>query len=369
MDPSVCLPFQYPPEQYSSIFFVSVRLAELRSAMPPRFLSFLLLVLVRFATETEADTVNQSEASLDTGSNYTYALPVQVVQEFPTATWIENIAVRSNGQILATEDGEPRIYQIDPFSGSPDQKPTLLHEFNDTASILGIVEASPDVFYVCTGNYSSKLLQGYGEAYIYQLDMRNFSPSIPGSAPNISKYIAAINVAFNNTYTQSTGFGVNGIKVSSTNGEDFLYFTNSQQQTVIKVPIAITENNVTGQATVSVADGGDYTVLAQGGGDNEAAFEPDDLAIDADGDAYVTSFAVGKNGLVFVPREGSARNGSEITYIANIAGPTACNFGRTETDRNILYVSTSGGDYDYLTGEPVTVNGKIVAIEVGRNAR
>lgn len=95
--------------------------------------------------------------------------------------------------------------------------------------------------------------------------------------------------------------------------------------------------------------------MAKGG------FEPDDFALDAKGDAYVTSFTKGKNGLVFVPREGG-----EGVYVAGVAGPTACAFGRGEADKEVLYVSTSGGDYEYESGAPVRVRGKIVRVDVGR---
>ena len=311
----------------------------------------------------------------DTGvSNVTYPLPEHLIYNFPAETWIENLAVRSNGQIIATEELRPRVYQVDPFGT---REPILLHEFHETASVLGIVETSPDVFHICTGNFSSAKLQGFGEAYVFRVDMRDFHPDRPSSAkvakvaalPQakaldgltflrgeadlllVSDFILGVifsvdihtgdsRIVINNTYTQSAGFAVNGLKIY----DNFLYFTNSQKQTLVKVPI-----NAKGEAV------GNYTVLAQGG------FTPDDFALDAHGDAYVASFTPGKNGLAFVPREGGL-----ATYIAGIAGPTSAAFGRTPADRNVLYVSTTGGDYEYSSGKPVTVSGKIVKIDVGR---
>ena len=312
----------------------------------------------------------------DTGvSNVTYALPTHLVYDFPADTWIENLAVRSNGQIIVTEDTRPRIYQVDPF-GNRDA--ILLHEFHETASILGIVETSPDIFYVCTGNSSATTLQGFGEAYIFKVDMRSFQPDQPASVKTskvatlpqakgldgltflggnsdlllVSDIILGVifsvdintgesRVVINSTYTHAAGIAVNGLKIYN----DSLYFTNSVAQTFVKVPI-----NSKGEAV------GNYTVLAQGG------FQPDDFALDTYGDAYVTSYAQGKNGLAFVPREGGA-----ATYIAGIAGPTAAAFGRTAVDRDVLYVSTSGDDFAYSSEKPVTVSGKIVKVDVGRN--
>src|SRR5712664_3696486 len=42
--------------------------------------------------------------------------------EFPNVTWIENIAVRSNGQLLVKPFTSPELYQIDPFQQSPTPK-------------------------------------------------------------------------------------------------------------------------------------------------------------------------------------------------------------------------------------------------------
>lgn len=150
----------------------------------------------------------------------------------------------------------------------------------------------------------------------------------------------ASRVAINNSYTQSTGFGVNGLRFY----DGFLYFTNTQHETLVKVAV-----NSKGEAV------GNYTIMAQGG------FGPDDIAIDDHGDVYVTSYTQGKNGVAFIPREGGV-----ATYITGMPGPTSCAFGRTAVDRDVLYVSTSGGDYEYLPGKPVTMSGKILRVEVGR---
>ncbi len=312
---------------------------------------------------------------LDTGANITYPLPARLVHEFPRATWVENLAVRQNGRILATEVTKPRIYEIDPFS---DSDAIIVHVFNETASVLGIAEGTADVFYVCTGNSSSTKLEGYGEQYIFEVDLRQFTPTVPGSAKvtqiatiqqageldglvyleaepplllvsdflfgvvfSVNIRSGEVQVPINSTYTRSTGFSVNGLKIY---GKD-LYFTNTQQETWVKVPI-----NSRGEPV------GNYTVLAQGG------FLPDDFALNSNGDAYITSFTVGKNGLVFIPADGG-----NATYIAGMAGPTAAAFGRTAIDRDVLYVSTTGGDYNYSTGEEVTVSGKILAVPVARH--
>ena len=300
-------------------------------------------------------------------------LPVQLVHDFPDGTWIENLAVRANGQIIATEDTKPRIYLVDPSSLEP---AILLHDFNNTASILGIVETSPDIFHLCSGNFSSAALKGYGEAYIFRFDMRNFSATVPGSAKismvakltqagalngltylessglllvsdSLNDLIWSIDIntgenaaPINNTFTRSTGIAINGLKVF----DNHLYFTNTGKQTLVRIPI-----NGKGEAI------GNFTVLSQG------IFAPDDFAIDIHGNCYVTSHTQGKNGVWLV-----LADGGPAEFIAEMAGPTAAAFGRTQRDRSILYVSASGGDDDYGPGKNVTVSGKILGADVGR---
>lgn len=316
-------------------------------------------------------------------SNWNSPLPVDVVYDFPAATWIENLAVRGNGQILATQSGAPRVYLVDPFV--PNEEAVLLHEFNETASILGVAEGAPDVFYVCTANYSSKLLEGYGQDYVYKIDMTEYQAGEPATAKvsevatvsegkgldglvyvpagdrdllfvtdflvgviwSVDVASGAVEVAINNTHTQSTGFGANGLKYQ----DGFLYFTNTQKESLIKVAID-SKGNPTG----------DYIVVTSEG------FVPDDFALDVHGNAFIATFTSevagltdGKDGIYFV-----SRSGEHAKNIAEVAGPTGAAFGRAAEDCNILYVCTTGGDDAYLTGEPITVSGKIMKVDLGR---
>lgn len=172
------------------------------------------------------------------------------------------------------------------------------------------------------------------------------SDSYAGVIWNIDIQTGESRIAINSTYTQPMegsrlGLGVNGIR----NHNRFLYFTNTDQMTLVKVAI-----NNQGEAV------GDYQVLAN------ATFAPDDFAINAAGDAYVTNAMPGANGLLFVPREGG-----EAIPIAGMAGPTSAAFGRMEADRDVVYVCTSGGDAEYMSGGPVDVSGKVVRVDVRRD--
>lgn len=85
---------------------------------------------------------------------------------FPNGTWLENLAVRSSGQILTTVLSSPDLYQVDP-TGS--HCPTLVHHFPNVLGLLGIAEIRQDVFAVAAGNYSTQTGNTPGESSTLQV--------------------------------------------------------------------------------------------------------------------------------------------------------------------------------------------------------
>ena len=83
---------------------------------------------------------------------YSLPLSVHLIHEFPLKTWVENIDVRHNGQLLVTILSTPDIYQVDPVNHSA---PILIHTFPSALGLLGITEGAPDHFYVVVGNFLS----------------------------------------------------------------------------------------------------------------------------------------------------------------------------------------------------------------------
>ena len=77
------------------------------------------------------------------------------VTQFPNGTWLENLAVRSNGQLLVTVFSAPELYQVDPNGG---KQPQLIHQFPGVLGLAGIAEVEKDVFAVAGGNLSLKTL-------------------------------------------------------------------------------------------------------------------------------------------------------------------------------------------------------------------
>ena len=110
------------------------------------------------------------------------AYPSRSVADFPVGTWAENLAVRSNGQILVNLLNTPQTYQVDPLSL---QSPILVNQFpnpDGSDGLLGITEVQQDVFYVVRANFSVATGKAYpGTSSIWQIDMNPFKISENGT--------------------------------------------------------------------------------------------------------------------------------------------------------------------------------------------
>jgi hypothetical protein len=280
-------------------------------------------------------------------------LPVHPVHQFPAGTWIENLAVRSSGEILATVLGPPQIYQVDPFS--TDKPASLIYTFPNATVALGIVETTKDIFYVLVGTYDTRndigILGSFG---IWRLDLTNFHPAelssvvarkvvdIPGSVlPNgLTAFSDEILLAADSKVgvvwranictghvtiavddpllkvvpSATIPAGVNGVHIRGKH----LYFTNSAQGILGKVLL-----NSDGYA------GGPAVVISSVNG-------PDDFVLDKDGNVLVALNPDGK--LAF-----SSRHGHVTVLAQDLINPTAVQFGRLSQDSGSLYISTGGG--------------------------
>ena len=296
------------------------------------------------------------------------------IWNFSPGTWVENLAVRSNGQILVTLASAPEIYQVDPTLKQP---ATLVHTFPGYLACLGITELQQDVFYVVTGNFSTvTITTGPGSYSVWKLDMRGWSPNGYGPTPSATKIADFPNSVFFNGMTSAnqnilliadsrasavvtlnlankaigkitdplmagltTGedIGVNGVKTR----QGTLYFTNLDQGLYAEIPL-----NYAGTASTAAAK----TV--------SNLPSPDDFQFDSAGDSY---FA-GNNEL----RSRAAVNGA-VTTVSNsslLVGSTAVEFGRLSSDHNSAYVTTNGGAAQYET-KVFTTPGRVVKVNVG----
>ncbi|KAI3320512.1 hypothetical protein HD806DRAFT_506635 [Xylariaceae sp. AK1471] len=311
----------------------------------------------------------------DTG-NPSFPLPINLIHQFPNGTWVENLAVRSNGQLVTTITSTPDIYQVDPQNRCP---PFLLHSFAGVTSTVGITETTPDIFQVVVGNSSLATFEGTpGSFSIFQVDLSSL-PICPSSPDlEISEVAQVPNAVFLDGLTTlvqenniilaadinlgliwridiSTGessisvedpllkpgavssvIGVDGIKIR----DNELFFTNPGQNIIGKIPI-----DASGYAV------GNGSIVVPIGGDDIAFDFETEMLFDVGGSGNLTEVIVAN---------GQAAN------LTILPGPTACAFGRTGSDQGCLYVTTSGGDSAYAQ-MPILVGGAVYSVDVFQN--
>ncbi|TFB01464.1 hypothetical protein CCMA1212_006878 [Trichoderma ghanense] len=318
--------------------------------------------------------------------------PVSTLFEFPNPSYIENLAVRSNGQILISDLSTSQLTLFDPSPSGP-KKPVFVHDFTESLALAGIAEYEPDVFAVITGNFSfTSDVPSAGTWIVWSLDLRGADISskhgqLGLTLPPVVKKIAHVEpanflngisvlsqseqtllisdvsggviwsldiktghyeVAINNTYTQlypAPRFSVSGVDGVHVRGGS-VYFTNFGNGTFNKMPIH--------------SDGtpaGPVTTIAH----NHWPFhEYDDFTFDCDGNAFVVTG--GANTIEMISADGKRKvviaGGLNSTAIAE---PTSCAFGRGPHDKNILYVVTAGGLETPVDGD-VVIGGQLVAV-------
>ena len=343
-------------------------------------LTALYIAVVSISVSCSARIISQRSPS-----NLT-PYPNRPVIELPLGTWAENLAVRSNGQILVNLLNTPQILQVDPLSL---QKPILVHQFpnpDKNDGLLGIVEMQQDVFYVAFGSLNVTIGQGKpGTFSVWEVDMNPFqlgeNESVVSPA-KVQKLVAMPEAKILNGMTaldkdQNTTLiadsqagavwklnvwtreyeviikdplmdpgsfiGVNGIKIQ--NG--YLYFTNSAAGSLNRVPIN--------------ADG---TAKAPAETVQTGLTSADDFTFDEAGNAYLVQNTV--NQLTEISAKGQVTTlvgGLNDSYLS---GATAVQFGRTVLDDEVLYVTTSGGQGAPVNGK--IVPGKVVAVLTGSKA-
>ena len=142
----------------------------------------------------------------------------------------------------------------------------------------------------------------------------------------------------------NTALSINGVKTC----DGALYFTNSDTQSFIRVPIDPNDGTATGSATI----------LAQN------VTGVDDFTLDYRGSAWLA--LDGANELGHLPA-----GTSQVQVVAGgvnstaLAGPTAARFGMgAGREAMNSYVSTTGGFPSYVS-EHFAVGGGVVKVDVG----
>lgn len=243
---------------------------------------------------------------------------------------LENIAVRPNGQILATNMNSPNLYSVDPATGTSETAVVV----TGATGLSGVREVTPDVFAVIGGKS------------IYQVDFTGEAPvatlvkeiaeaqNLNGLSSFDEDSVLVADAGGGNVYrfTMSTGdysvvledatmapsgaipFGIDGVL----HVDGVVWYTNIFKNSFHKVAV-----DETGQAT------GAYETLWTN-------LMGDDLCVGPNGFIYVATN--GGNSVVEVDPAAGTPN-----QVAQVMGSTACAFGRAEGDENTLYVSAGQG--------------------------
>lgn len=318
---------------------------------------------------------------------------IQKIYEFPNNTYVENLAVRANGQILINPLTMPQLWLVDPhFPGEG----FVVHTFSGILGLSGIVEYKPDVFAVLAGNFSFETGDpGFGTWGIWSVDLAGINVTsnastieqpleiskvadIPeatflnglsvlygdekqyliagdvktGEMYSIDVETGEYAVIINNTYTSPQalyGFGpsaTDGIKVRE---DGVLFFSNIGQGMLVSVSLNKTDGHPNGDFD-TVA-----TTLTPGD-------QWDDFALDCDGNVWMS--AGGANTVQKISPKGRVEIAAGGLNSTAIAEPTSAEFGRREDDADVLYVTTAGGMVTPVDGS-ITFGGQVIAIRTG----
>ncbi|KIW05179.1 uncharacterized protein PV09_03728 [Verruconis gallopava] len=263
---------------------------------------------------------------------------VAKLYEFPRGAWIENIAVRGNGNLVVVRFDQPEVFEIEMDVSPPRSR--LIARFEEYKGIQGIAEIEPDIFAVMpfkgstyslwTVNLGSEGLKTEVISHIPDVGMLNgltkLSPSTLLASDTKRGAIMRLDIARKSSSTaikddsmaglRFLGIGINGVRVR----DSMVYYTNLWKGTLCKISVnPITATQIGTPQVVATNLG----IL-------------DDLAIDKDNQQlYVMQYLAGT--ITRVQEDGTKEVVAKgLKYI------TSAQFGRREKDRNVLYVSSSG---------------------------
>jgi streptogramin lyase len=245
-------------------------------------------------------------------------------------TSIENVAVRSNGIILATNMNSANLYAVDPVAKTSSTALVL----TGASGLSGIGEIAPDVFAVIGGKGiykvdftgstpKSSLIKTITQANnlnglaVFDNDTVLVADAGKGNVYKLSVPTGEYSVALTDPTMAPSGgipFGIDGIKYK----DGVFWYTNIFKNSFYKVPV-----DASAKATGPVVPL--WTNLMG-----------DDLCFGPNGKIYVATNS--SNSLVEVdPAVGKP------TSVGSVTGSTSCAFGRTEKDKNVAYVGAAQG--------------------------
>ena len=243
---------------------------------------------------------------------------------------IENVAVRSNGVVLATNMNSANLYAIDTTAKTS----STAVKVDGATGLSGIGEYAPDKFAVIGGKniYSveftggsakSTLIKQIKEATnlnglaVFNNDTLLVADAGKGNVYKFSVSTGEYSVALSDPTMAPSGgipFGIDGIKYK----DGIVWYTNIFRNSFHKVAVDAT-GKMTGTVTTL------WTNLMG-----------DDLCFGPTGKIYVATNSRGS--VVEVDPAVGKPNA-----VATVAGSTSCAFGRTDKDKDVMYIGAGQG--------------------------
>lgn len=290
------------------------------------------------------------------------------VYRFPNGTWVENIAVRPNGNLLVTLLNTPELWEVIPsIQPGNNSRARLIHHFHDAETVTGIAELTSDVYAVLASNSVWKVNLNRDEEEAIQTRIITIPAAGNLNGMAALKKNGAGTVAISDStlglvwrVDTNTGnytvtlkdktmaasatlgplLGINGLRVL----HDHVYYVNTPKQLYCRVCV----DTLSGQSL------GPYEIISQG-------VLADDFAISPRGVGYLAGLTHNIITRVFVNGTREAVAGSSNSTAVMTA--TSAAFGRTSQDSNVLYITT-GGETSHPVNNTYSRGGKIMALTV-----
>ncbi|CAI7588994.1 unnamed protein product [Penicillium pancosmium] len=281
---------------------------------------------------------------------------VETLFQFPeNGSWVDNIVLRSNGNLLLTRLDVPEVWSVNTTSGNA----TLAHSFPNATSCFGIAEIEDDVFAVVptAGSFSVQKLDFNIDAeedervspvaavshiaalpeaqalngmtsFTKESSLVLIADSPKGAVWKVNTKTGDYEIALNDTTMmpaegQALPLGINGLKLV----DGYIYYSSTTRMEFCRVKVDENANAV-----------GEFEVIASG-------FLPDNMDVAPDGTAYIATDP--QNSVVRITPYGQISLVAGGQLSTQIPGPTSC---RLTSDRKTLYVGTSGGQVAPVLG-------------------
>jgi sugar lactone lactonase YvrE len=316
-------------------------------------------------------------------STPSHSLSAQTLFQFEkVGTWLENIAVRPNGDLLVTLLlPNASLYTLKrPYSTH--REFSLLHTFDDASGLLGITETETDTYAILSLQSSNISASGSGGCTVWGV-------SLVQDSLNVRKIANLPDVMVPNGITSIPGsFAV--LVADSIGGTVTRCDTRTGIcETVLKVPETVPVPNSTQvlgingihyrEGYISWSHSGLDTIFRirvdrqgypaanskiEALGTVDAVFI-DDFVVDNAGRFWIA--ANPNNSIILLGRDGSSNVVAGSLTELTVAGCTAAAFGRTVQDNRTLYVVTSGALRAPVNGT-VSEPAKVVALDTSKCA-